>query len=393
MDTKRCVRCGEDKFLSEFRRNSRRKGGYFTYCKKCCATAEGRKFREPAPPGHKYCGKCDELKAYKEFHRDKNRKDGFYPFCMKCRADAEGWTYKGSTPEGTKRCSKCQEIKLLSEFNRRKSSKDGYHFRCKKCVTEARGRVYKVPEQLPEGFKRCTKCKEVYPASNEFFHVHKTGRDGLRPDCKKCFLQDSSARQRNNKDRVNEKNRIWRQKNPEKARESSRKGALKWLEKNREIAIIKARLRRKSNIDKAREYDKEYRKNNPDKTRQHQKVKHQRRRAQERKLPYTFTAKDWKCALEYWGNCCAICGCSEAENIIIVPDHWIPISYKGEDNPGTVATNIIPLCHGIGGCNNKKSNRNPVVFLIDKLGDLAGPEKLLEIEAYFEYVRKLESKE
>lgn len=35
MEKKRCVRCGEDKSLSEFHRNSRSKDGLHSYCKKC----------------------------------------------------------------------------------------------------------------------------------------------------------------------------------------------------------------------------------------------------------------------------------------------------------------------------------------------------------------------
>jgi len=35
MDKKRCVRCGEDKLLTEFHRNSRSKDGLHSYCKKC----------------------------------------------------------------------------------------------------------------------------------------------------------------------------------------------------------------------------------------------------------------------------------------------------------------------------------------------------------------------
>jgi hypothetical protein len=69
------------------------------------------------------------------------------------------------------------------------------------------------------------------------------------------------------------------------------------------------------------------------------------------------------------------------------------MSYRGEDNPGTVPTNILPLCHGVRGCNNEKFNRNPAVWLVEKLGQEAAERKLAEIEAYFEYVKTVTNKE
>lgn len=64
------------------------------------------------------------------------------------------------------------------------------------------------------------------------------------------------------------------------------------------------------------------------------------------------------------------------------------------DNPGTVPWNMLPLCHGmkdapIGepSCNLSKGNKDPVKWLISKLGECKAKEKLAEIETYFELMK------
>ena len=88
-----------------------------------------------------------------------------------------------------------------------------------------------------------------------------------------------------------------------------------------------------------------------------------------------------------------ICGRSADAECSIAADHWIPLSYKGTDNPGTVPWNILPLCHGIGGCNNHKCNRDPIEWLVEKLGEEAAMQKLAEIQAYFDLVKAWQDKE
>jgi hypothetical protein len=69
-------------------------------------------------------------------------------------------------------------------------------------------------------------------------------------------------------------------------------------------------------------------------------------------------------------------------------DHWIALSDPRPDNPGTVPTNIVPLCHGIGGCNNRKSNRDPVEFLETEFGVRRARQILTRINAYFAWVKE-----
>jgi hypothetical protein len=66
-------------------------------------------------------------------------------------------------------------------------------------------------------------------------------------------------------------------------------------------------------------------------------------------------------------------------------DHWIPLSSPG--CPGTVATNMVPLCHGIGGCNNSKCDRDPQGWLLEKFGERKALEILERIPAYFRQLK------
>ena len=50
--------------------------------------------------------------------------------------------------------------------------------------------------------KTCTKCKEEFPATLEFFSKHKTGKFGLRSWCKKCMNKDNKKWHQNNSEKV-----------------------------------------------------------------------------------------------------------------------------------------------------------------------------------------------
>lgn len=120
-----------------------------------------------------------------------------------------------------------------------------------------------------------------------------------------------------------------------------------------------------------------------------QKVQKHLRRARERALPCTLTAREWQNALNYFHGCCAVCG-RQLKDLLnthtVAADHWIPL--VDPKCPGTVVHNMLPLCHGIGGCNNSKHTKDPVIWLTEKLGKRAAKKKLAEIEAYFATVRK-----
>jgi hypothetical protein len=93
----------------------------------------------------------------------------------------------------TKRCSRCGEVKAVAEFHKQNTSKDGYRGICKKCRSETENVGYKEP--TPEGFKRCTGCKLILPATHKYFYKHSAEK--LDPKCREC----SCKRYRANRDR------------------------------------------------------------------------------------------------------------------------------------------------------------------------------------------------
>lgn len=55
--------------------------------------------------------------------------------------------------------------------------------------------------EVPEGYKRCSKCGEVKPVGE--FYKNRTGRDGLQHYCKICGLEKYKKYYEENKDIVN----------------------------------------------------------------------------------------------------------------------------------------------------------------------------------------------
>jgi ribosomal protein S27AE len=108
--------------------------------------------------------------------------------------------------------------------------------------------------------------------------------------------------------------------------------------------------------------------------------------ARKKGLPNRFTSRDWDIALDYWGHKCAVCGRPRGLWHTLAQDHWIPLTHP--DCPGTLPTNILPLCHGTDGCNNSKGKKHPVEWLEEKLGKRRARRKLEEIRLYFDWVHR-----
>jgi hypothetical protein len=88
--------------------------------------------------------------------------------------------------------------------------------------------------------------------------------------------------------------------------------------------------------------------------------------------------------MEYWGHCCAICGRPAGLWHTVALDHWIPLSHP--ECPGTIRTNMIPMCHGNDGCNNHKHAKHPRQWLIQIMGKRKALRKLDEIDYFFRWM-------
>lgn len=98
-------------------------------------------------------------------------------------------------------------------------------------------------------------------------------------------------------------------------------------------------------------------------------------------VPDCYSDLMWREALRYWHGKCAVCG---RWHEIVAKDHWHPISVPG--CPGTVPTNIVPLCHGRGGCNSRKKNKMPHQWLVSEFGEHEARQIERRIEAFFAYM-------
>ncbi len=125
---------------------------------------------------------------------------------------------------------------------------------------------------------------------------------------------------------------------------------------------------------------KEWRKTHPEE----RKVHDHRRRARKQNLPGTWTAKEQEFMRLYWHDSCAVCGNQRGLFWTLAHDHWIPLA--SSHCPGTVATNMLPLCHGEGGCNNSKNKTEPHVWLVRRYGTKKAAVIEKRIATYFALV-------
>jgi hypothetical protein len=239
-------------------------------------------------------------------------------------------------PFTEKVCIRCNVLKPLGEFHKSSYSSDGYKDVCKECRARAEGFNYKPP--INSGFRRCHKCRKELPMTEDFFYRDRKGKNGLGYQCKEC---------------ANEKADQWSANNPKRSGEIKKE----WYY---------------SNIEKARSISK---------------TSGQKRRDKKRRLPNAFTEYDWEFSINYFNGCCAVCERPLRDLFsthTAAMDHWIPFS--SPDCPGTIPSNIVPLCQGQDGCNNSKSNRNAQEWLLKKFGKRKATQILSRVEKFFEVV-------
>ena len=85
-----------------------------------------------------------------------------------------------------KRCTRCkEELPVTNEyFDIKSRTYDGFRSRCNKCRREVEGRPPKKVTR--DGYKRCTKCDKEFPATPDHFYRSSSIRSGLNARCKTC---------------------------------------------------------------------------------------------------------------------------------------------------------------------------------------------------------------
>lgn len=222
--------------------------------------------------------------------------------------------------------------------------------------------------------KICATCKVEFEATNEFFGKRKKNKDGLAYSCKTCVREYNVKYQKENAERIKEKQKKYYYENLDKTK--------KYREENAEIIAEKKRIYRQKNKEKIREYKKEYREKNRERYLEWQREYHreyrkknreriaelreiwinenperhyeiqvrgqQARRARIAELPHTLTYEEWEETLEFFNYSCAYCGDNECK---LEQEHFIPVAHGG----GYTADNMIPACRT---CNASKNGHD-----------------------------------
>lgn len=256
--------------------------------------------------------------------------------------------------------------------------------------------------------KRCTKCGLELPTTTEYFRMRGDHSGRLESQCRNCERAYSKTSER--KSYMREYQKAWRK--TDKGQSSTKayrqteayrlsQQARVKTDETKERARVKAAKRRQTSEGKA--YQQAYyrsadykakakvRRQIPQykayqrkywlspKGRTASRVASQRRRARVRCLPSTFTLQDWEFALSYFSYRCAICDRPTGLWHTLAQDHWIPVAKGGS----YTSDNIIPTCHGVGGCNNTRLDRDPIEWITEKFGARKAKRIINRILTYF----------
>lgn len=271
--------------------------------------------------------------------------------------------------------------------------------------------------------KQCSRCKQEFPATREYFVARSSSKDGLDSWCKECKRKNAKQKYDENPEHGREIARRWREKHPERSKQIQRD----WRKNNPEGMKAAKKRHRVKNRDRIREQDKErhrkimqdpvkhakkresdrrYREKNIEKDRQHSRdyrknnpgivkasiqrwyqenperavLLKQRRFARKLGLPDTLTIEEWNYTLAYWNRSCVYCGETSEE---ITLDHYIPLNH--EHCPGTVAENCLPACRS---CNSSKNDGDVIYWMNWRFGEEHTKVVIEAIEAYFVLLRK-----
>jgi 5-methylcytosine-specific restriction endonuclease McrA len=260
-----------------------------------------------------------------------------------------------------KRCAYCHNYfpPTLEFFQSDKQKKDGLSAYCKPCAhVKIRRRNYPDRYQdfeqaieekrslKEQGLKRCTHCKEVFQATNEFFHRNKQSPDGLSIYCAKCAVQIKQDNDANISEEPKQKRKEYQiQYRP---RKSELRKLAYWANpvKYRTLSLNWANANRERVIQRSVEWQK----NNPDKVR----ARTHRRRARIHEAGGTFTADDVKLQFRSQKGLCWWCG-EKIKGKKYHADHLIPLARGGTNAPN----NIVISCPK---CNLSKGKKLPHEF-------------------------------
>ena len=281
-----------------------------------------------------------------------------------------------STPK--RQCSKCLKVfpATLEYFHKSKRGLFGLHSQCKICKRKYAKNGNK-PDPIAQilsdvGLKKCTQCKIWKPATQENFYTDKRLSSGLHSWCRNCKnntqrSDPNRSKRRRLHYRLNKQHELENNKKYHEEHKSEIKKRQSAYRKTEGFKKSKAKHRRKPDVYKT------------DALRS--KIRYHAKRSNTAKSD-SINRQQWESAKKYFNYRCAVCGKEPNEDQVLAIDHWIPISKGGL----STVENIVPLCHGVDGCNNSKKDKDPLEWLILRYGD-DGRNTYNLIKAYLDLLK------
>lgn len=299
----------------------------------------------------------------------------------------------------TKLCTTCNTEKPATTeyFYKDIHSIGGFRNPCKVCWSRIAKEKYKNDPSKRLAYSR--KYAEEHPNySKDYYYNHK---DEVTIKQKEYYkknrehlLEYSKNYVKEHHDEVLRKAKIYYFEHKETRLEYSRV----WRNNNRKHISEYSKLYNIKHNTEVRKRNKKYREEHKEELAEKSKIYHKkhpevyrecirRRRSRKANLPFNFTKEDEQFALNYWDYKCAICGkkLNLSDRTAWAMDHWIALSDPRPDNPGTVKTNMLPMCNGVSSCNLFKHNNDPIEWVYRTFPETAN--KILDdINTYFKLV-------
>lgn len=237
-------------------------------------------------------------------------------------------------------CKKCHEVKPQTLQYWRKNtanSQDGISKACKSCLAKG---PYIPPsvKGLPDGFKKCSKCKKVHPATTEFFQKG-SALYGLGSKCKQCISEINA-----HPDVVKQRRERY-YKNYYADLELSRKKSQEYL--------LRAKKKDPEGFKRKRlEISRRFVILNREYVRETSRIKAAKRRSSIRSAEGFYTSEDIAKLFHQQQGRCFYCGILLRHHHV---EHVIPIS-RLELRPTNSIDNLALTCPL---CNYSKNNRTP----------------------------------
>ena len=201
----------------------------------------------------------------------------------------------------------------------------------------------------PYVFKKCTKCGRWLVVSTVNFNKNKTGKYGLRGQCKEC---DKQYRQ-DNKEKITERNKRWREGNPEYAKQ--------WQEANKE---------------KVAKHHKQYYQSPQGQVAMFNGC--QRRRIKGEQQGTGITKGQWLEMMKFFGWKCAYSGETLTKDTRSI-DHIVPLNSNGDN----MVWNCVPMTRSL---NSSKNDKDMLEWYEEQ--SFYSEARLAKIYEWQEYARK-----